>query len=96
MGGSKLGWLIAATVCRFRPRSHTTFFFSLDPLTNDRVPGAFPGFQDPPPPPVWGPTVRTQPFSGHYEVAEKSQILGDLQQPLGTLGPLLGDRLVTI
>ena len=35
-------------------------------------------------------------FSGRHGLTEKSRFLGDLRQPPGTLGPLLGDHLVTM
>ena len=35
-------WLaMATTVHRFRPTSHSTFFFHMDPLTNDKGPGCY-------------------------------------------------------
>ena len=37
-GGSTFGWPLAATIHRFRPRSHSIFSFCMDPLTNDGGP----------------------------------------------------------
>ena len=45
---------------------------------------------------ILGNKIIRGPFSGRHGLAEKSRFWGDLQQPLGTLGPLLGDHLVTM
>ena len=39
--GVVLGWPFAAIVRRFGPRSHSTFFFYMDPLTKDGGPGCY-------------------------------------------------------
>ena len=46
-------------------------------------------------PPYGAPLVRTWLFSSQHGLAEQSRLLGDLGQPLGTLGELLGGHLVT-
>ena len=51
------GGAIAAAVCPFRSRSHSTCFFFPYPMTG--VPGAtsdFPRLPPPPPPLLWAPT----------------------------------------
>ena len=40
-GGKIFGWPTAATVRKFGPRSYSTFFSSMDPLTNDGFPGSY-------------------------------------------------------
>ena len=62
------------------------------PMTASRVLST--GFQDQPP--HGAPPARTWLCSGQYGLAEKLQFLGDLRVPGGTLGPLLGDPLVTM
>ena len=75
-----------------RTEIHSAFFFYVDHLTNDRVPGAI--FKFPRLAPYWAPPERA--FSGWHRLAEKSQLRGDLFFPKGTFGPLLSDHLVTI
>ena len=90
-GGPKFGGPIATTVSRFGSTTHSTFFFSVDPLTNDGGPGCY--FRLSKMPPKWGPT------GGHFQavgLAERLQFLGDLCQTPGTLGPFLSDHLVTM
>ena len=68
-GGSKFGWIIAATVRRFGSRSHSTSFFYTEPPTSDGSQVLFPGFQDQA---LFGnPAVRTKLFSGWHGLAEK-------------------------
>ena len=38
---AKFGWPMAATARRFGSRSHSTFFFHMDPLTSDGGPGCY-------------------------------------------------------
>ena len=70
-------------------------FLVYGPLTNDGSPGCYLHIsQDQP---TYGaPPMRTQLFSGCCGLADKPRLLSDLQQPPGTLGPLLGDHLVTM
>ena len=41
---AKFGWPKATTMRRFKPRSHSTLFFRMEPLTNDGALGAIPLF----------------------------------------------------
>ena len=60
---------MATIVRKLGPRSHSTFFFSTDPLTNDGALGAISDF--PRSAPLWDPPVRTSPFSYWHELALK-------------------------
>ena len=64
--------------------SHSTLFFYMDPQTNDQGLGYYlQPFQI-------GPPMGPYRHSSRHVLAEKQRFLGDLRQPLGTLGLLLG------
>ena len=41
MSWAKVGWPIGATMSKFRPSSHSTFFFFLNPRDNEGGPGCY-------------------------------------------------------
>ena len=92
--GSQFG---LAYSCRFvsirtQVPFHFLSLFYMGPLDNHGGPGCDLHLSQVGPP-FGAPPVITQQFSSRHGLAER--FLGDPRQPLGTLGPLLGDHLVT-
>ena len=69
---SKVGWPIAPILRGFRCKSHSTFFFYMDPLTNDE--GAISSF--PKLAPLWGPNGEDVAVCTPSWVGQKGEILG--------------------
>ena len=77
--GSGAGLGLLVTLCQCGPRSHSAFFFYMDPLPNDGDPRCYLRLSR-------APAVRTRPFLGWHGFNGKPRFRLTSDDPQGVLG----------